>query len=126
MPVAHQNRTPIDVDLVFDIAFSLALLFALLGSFAWLVIGRTIAQLFASLTRMCTTLVAIARRLSDFRFFPATILNTTDANTANTPRRGGASYPVATVPRGRVQSGGPGVFGGTRGGGGPPAFPPST
>jgi len=99
MLVAHQNRTRRDVDLFFDIAFSLALLFALLGSFTWLVTGRTISQLFASLTRMCASFVAFAQRLSNFRFSSAT---TADASTANTPRRGGASHPVATVPRGRV------------------------
>ncbi|KAI9453262.1 hypothetical protein BJY52DRAFT_1289966 [Lactarius psammicola] len=135
MLLARQNyseSTRMDVDLFFGIIFSLALLFALLGSFAWLATGRTVAQLFESLNRMCAASIALTRRLSDFRFSSlferaaTTILDATDAGTANTPRRGGASYPVATVPRGRMQSGRPGRLAGPQGGGSPLAFAPST
>jgi len=126
--VARQSHsTRMYGDLV--IVFSLALLLALLGSFGWLATGRTVVQLVESFDRMYAALIAIAERLSDFRFssllerVAATTLNATGANTANTPRRGGASYPIATVPWGRQQGGG---LGGTQGGGGPRAFTPST
>jgi len=130
--VARQSpSTRMDADLIFNIIFSLALLFVLLGRFAWLATGRTIAQLVESFNRMHA---AIAERLSDFRFSSlieraaGTILDSADANTTttNTPRRGGASYPIATVPWGRLQSGVLGRFGTTRGDGDPPAFTPST
>jgi len=119
-----------DADLVFNTAYSMALLFAVLGRFTWFVTGITVAQLFAGLNRICTTFIAFAQRLSDFRFSSlvemasATILNPTNANTTNPRRRGGPSYPVATVPRGRVQSGRSGRFG-AQGGDIPPAFAPS-
>ena len=69
---------------------------------------------------MCSTSIAFTQRLSNFRF------SSLIERPAHTPRRGGPSSPVAGAPRGRVQSGGPGRFGGARGGGGPPAFSPST
>jgi len=114
-------------DLVFNIAFSLALLLALLGSFPWLATGRTVAQLMESLDRMHVAVVAVAERLSDFRFSSlvekaaATIIDTTGADTANTPWRGGVSYPMATVPGDRLQSGGNGRIS-TQRGGNPPAL----
>ncbi|KAF8268408.1 hypothetical protein EI94DRAFT_1727883 [Lactarius quietus] len=99
-------------DLIFNIAFSLALLLALLGSFAWLATGRTIAQLMEGFDRMYAAAVAVSERLSDFQFSSlvekaaAAILDTTGADTANTPPRGGMSYPMATVPGDRLQRGG--------------------
>ncbi|KAN0130241.1 hypothetical protein V8E53_011998 [Lactarius tabidus] len=115
-------------DLAFNIAFSLALLFALLGSFAWFATGRTVAQLIESFNQLCIALVAVSERLSEFRLSTlvemaaATFL---DADTANTSRRG-ASYPTATVPWYRFQIGGVGRFGGTLGGGNPPTLARST
>lgn len=139
MLVERQNSnssTRMDGDLVFNIAFSLALLLALLGSFAWLATGRAVAQLVESFNRMHAALVAASEQLANLRLSSlveraaATIVNATDdANTANTPRRGGPSYPVATVPWDRVQSGGrgPGRHGGAHGrGGDPPPSAPST
>jgi len=114
-------------DLVFNIVFALALLLVLLGSFPWLATGRTVAQLMEGFDRVHVAVVAVAERLSDFRFSSlvdkaaATIVNTTGADTANTPRRGGVSYPMATVPWDRLQSGGNGRIS-TQGGGNPPAL----
>ncbi|KAF8268405.1 hypothetical protein EI94DRAFT_1183212 [Lactarius quietus] len=112
--------TRIDDDFIFGIAFILALLFALLGSFAWLATGRTITQLFESLYRMSSSLITFVQRLSDFSLSSlveragATFLNAVGANRASAPRRGGPSSPVATVHRGRVQSGRRGRIGVTQ------------
>lgn len=82
----------------------------------------TVAQLFGCLNRICSTFIALSQRLSNLPFSSlvewATKLSATDADTPVTRRRrGGASYPVATVSRGRVQSGGPGRSGSSQGGG---------
>lgn len=75
---------------------------------------------------MCAALVAVSERLSEFRLSylvekaAATIIDAADANIANTPRRGGTSYPMATLPWYRFQIGGVGSFGDTQGGGNPP------
>ncbi|KAH9033636.1 hypothetical protein EDB85DRAFT_1890159 [Lactarius pseudohatsudake] len=122
-PTAHilvgpQNFSAwVDSNLIFNITFSLTLLF-----YAWLATGMTVAQLFGCLNRICSTFIALSQRLSNLRFSSliewATKLSATDAGTAGTRgRRGGASYPVATVSRGRVQSGGPGRSGSSQGGG---------
>jgi len=129
---SSSTSTRMGGDLAFNIAFSLALLLALLGSFAWLATGRTVAQLIESFNGMCAALATVSERLSEFRLSSlvekaaATILDAADANTANTPRRGGASYPVATVPWYRFQIGGIGRFGGTQGSGNTPALASST
>ncbi|KAF8268410.1 hypothetical protein EI94DRAFT_1727894 [Lactarius quietus] len=132
-PTAHMRvalqiaPTRMDADVIFGIAFSLALIFALLGSFAWLATGRTITQLFESLFRMSSALITFAQRLSDFAFSLierawATFINAICANRPNAARRGGPSLPVATVRRVRAQSGTRGRFGGTQGNGSPSAF----
>ncbi|KAH9175561.1 hypothetical protein EDB89DRAFT_320739 [Lactarius sanguifluus] len=116
--VGHQNFSAwIDGDLIYDITFSSTLLF-----YAWLATGMTVAQLFGCLNQICSTFIALSQRLSNLRFSSlvewATKLGATDAGTAVTRRRrGGASYPVATVSRGQVQSGGPGRSGSSQGGG---------
>jgi len=120
-----------DADLVFGAAFSLALLSAILGSFAWLATGRSLTQLFTSLHRISAALIAFVQRLSEVPISSlveraAAALNAIVANRANRPRRGGPTAPVATVLRGRVQSERRGRLGGAQINDGPPAFTSST
>lgn len=77
---------------------------------------------------MHAALIAVSERLSEFHLSSlieraaSRIIDATDADTANTPRRGGASYPMETVPWVRLQGGGIGRFVGTQRGGNPPAL----
>ena len=78
---------------------------------------------------MYAALIAVTEKLSKFRVSSlidnaaATILNATDAETADTPRRGGASYPMSSVVWGRSEGLG---MSGVQGSGNPQALAPST
>ncbi|KAH9060136.1 hypothetical protein EDB87DRAFT_1617098 [Lactarius vividus] len=114
--VGHQTFSAawVDGNLVFNITFSLTLLF-----YAWLATGMTVTQFLRCFNRIRSTTIALAQRLSNLRFSSlvdwATNPNATDAGTAIPRRRGGPSSPLATVSRGRVQSGGPGRSGSSQG-----------
>ncbi|KAF8268412.1 hypothetical protein EI94DRAFT_1727899 [Lactarius quietus] len=108
---AHQNAfAQIDSDVIFDIAFSLALFIALLGSFAWLTnrwtAGAQPAEFFNGLYVAFSRQLSVLGRSAVIERATATFLDVSNANTAFVPRRGGTSYPVATVPWG-AQAGGP-------------------
>jgi len=115
---ARRNASaPIDHAVVFDIAFALVLLFAFLGSFAWLASRWTAgAQPAEFVNRLCAVPIALSRQLSVL--CPSTFVEGAAAaknvNIGFVPRRGGASYPVATVPgglRGEGPKWGPGCSG---------------
>jgi len=118
LAVRQNTSAPIDHHAIFDIAFFLAFVIALLGSFAWVTSrwasGAQPAEFFHR------HFAAFSRQLSVFGHsafverVSATILDTSNANGAFIPRRGGASYPVATVPGG-LQAGGSRRIGVTRG-----------
>jgi len=112
MLAVHQIAlTRIDADLIFGMAFSSALLFAVLGSVAWLATGRTITQLFEGLHWVASALIVFVQRLSDLSFSSlaewtaAIFLNAAGADRANAPRQRGPSLPVASASQGRVQRG---------------------
>ncbi|KAH8986729.1 hypothetical protein EDB92DRAFT_1949009 [Lactarius akahatsu] len=112
---ARQNSSILmDRDVIFDIAFVIALFFACLGSFAWLASGGTVgghpAEFF---NRLFAVPIAFFRQLSAF-CRSTSVLDVNNVNVAFIPRRGGASYPVATVPQG-VRGGGPKRAGVARG-----------
>ncbi|KAH8986059.1 hypothetical protein EDB86DRAFT_2956342 [Lactarius hatsudake] len=111
----HNSSIPMDRDVIFDIAFVIALFFACLGSFAWLARGGTVAGHPAEFfNRLFAVPIAFFRQLSAL-CRSASVLNVNNVNVAFIPRRGGASYPVATVPWG-LQGGGAGRVGVVRGG----------
>ncbi|KAH9175562.1 hypothetical protein EDB89DRAFT_321168 [Lactarius sanguifluus] len=113
---ARQNPSiPMVREVIFDIAFVIALFFACLGSFAWLTSGGT-AELFNR--KFFAVPVAFFRQLAVF-CRPASILDANNVNVTFIPRRGGASYPIATVPWG-LQGGGPRRVEVVRGGGDDP------
>ncbi|KAH9033635.1 hypothetical protein EDB85DRAFT_2144858 [Lactarius pseudohatsudake] len=117
---ARQNSSiPMDREVIFDIAFVIALFFACLGSFAWLTSGGTAGGRPAELFNQFFAIpVAFFWQLSVF-CRSASILDANNVNVTFIPRRGGASYPVATVPWG-LQGGGPRRVGVVRGGGDDP------
>jgi len=114
-PTAHMQAarqialTRLDADFIFGVAFSSALLFAVLGSFAWLATGRTINHLVESLHGVAATLIVYVQRLSGLSFASlverVAAMYAAGTDRANTHRRRGPSLPVATVPQGRVQRG---------------------
>ncbi|KAH9073501.1 hypothetical protein EDB83DRAFT_78432 [Lactarius deliciosus] len=114
---ARQNSsTPMVREVIFEIAFVIGLFFACLGSIAWLTNGGTAAGYPAELfNQLFAVPVAFFRQLSVF-CRSASILDADNVNVTFIPRRGGASYPVATVPWG-LQGGGARNFGVVRGGG---------
>jgi len=105
-PTAPRDAfAPIDHDVVFDIVFALAF-FALLGSIAWLASRWTAgAQLAGFFNRHCAVPIAFCQQLSAFIDSERAAV-TNNANAPFVPRKGGASYPVATFPGG-LQGGGP-------------------
>ncbi|KAI9453260.1 hypothetical protein BJY52DRAFT_852200 [Lactarius psammicola] len=120
-PTARQNSsTLMEHDIIFGVAFVLALLFAFLGRFVRLASGGTAgAQPAEFFPRLCTVPIAFIRQLSVFcrsAFIERAAPNVNDVNAAFVPRRGGASYPVATVPHG-PHGGGPRRVGVIRGSG---------
>ncbi|KAI9442932.1 hypothetical protein H4582DRAFT_1142750 [Lactarius indigo] len=121
---ARQNSSiSMGRDVIFDIAFVIALFFACLGSLAWLSSGRIAGGDPAECSNgLFSVPIACFRQLSVF-CRSASIFNANNANAAFIPRRGGASYPVATVAWG-LQGWGPRVGVVCGGGDHPDGIPP--
>lgn len=126
----RQNASAsMDYDVIFDITFSLALFIALLGSFAWLAslwtAGAQPGEFFNRLFAACSRKLSVFGRATFIETAVATFLDANNARTAFVPRRGGATYPVATVPGG-LQAGGSRRVGVVQGSGDRPAGVPSS
>ncbi|KAN0130243.1 hypothetical protein V8E53_012000 [Lactarius tabidus] len=127
---ARQNASAsMNYDVIFDIAFPLALFILLLGSFARLAslwtAGVQPGEFFSRLCAACSRQLSAFGHSTFIESTAATFLDVNSARVAFVPRRGGATYPVATVPGG-MQAGGPRRVGVVQGSGGRPAGVPSS